>query len=75
VGGLFEIVIASNVCGIEWMDAHRFAATQKVFLKHEDQEWSFTDCFSFQVMRQFKLRDALTKDEHFKEAGFVALLL
>jgi predicted nucleic acid-binding protein len=75
VRDLFETVIASNACAVEWMDSHRFAATQAFFLKHQDQEWSFTDCFSFQMMRHFKLREALTKDVHFKEAGFVALLL
>ena len=75
VGDLFETIIASNACGIEWMDPHRFSGTQTFFLKHQDQDWSFTDCFSFQIMRQFKLREALTKDVHFKEAGFVALLL
>jgi len=71
----FETVIASNACGVEWMDSRRFEATQAFFLRHQDQDWSFTDCFSFLVMRQFKLHEALTKDMHFKEAGFVALLL
>jgi predicted nucleic acid-binding protein len=42
--------------------------------KHIDQGWSFTDCLSFQVMKARRLREALTKDEHFEKAGFVALL-
>jgi predicted nucleic acid-binding protein len=38
-------------------------------------DYSFTDCFSFHTMKQLHLRDALTKDEHFREAGLNALLV
>ena len=39
-----------------------------------DKEWSLTDCLSFEVMRELSLRDALTSDQHFVQAGFRALL-
>ena len=35
---------------------------------------SFTDCTSFLLMKELGLREALTKDAHFAEAGFVPLL-
>jgi predicted nucleic acid-binding protein len=70
----FEIVFASAACQIEWMDPDGFAQTRQFFLKHADQDWSFTDCFSFLVMRVLKLRDALTSDAHFRQAGFNPLL-
>jgi predicted nucleic acid-binding protein len=70
----FEKVLASRVCRIESTDPERFHAVQAFFLKHADQAWSFTDCVSFCVMTEFRLRDALTKDGHFHEAGFVVLL-
>ena len=38
------------------------------------QAWSFTDCLSFVVMQAHELRDALTADAHFEQAGFRALL-
>jgi len=74
-GILFETVNSSHVCRIEWMDQERFAKTQTYYIKHMDHAWSFTDCFSFVIMKELKLQNALTKDTHFKEAGFSPLLL
>jgi uncharacterized protein len=71
----FEIVMASSACGIEWMDEEMFFATAAFFNKHDDQDWSFTDCFSFIIMKQLRLNEALTKDGHFAAAGFVPLLV
>jgi uncharacterized protein len=71
---LFETLDQSRACRIEWTDADRFRDVQAFFLKHTDQAWSFTDCVSFRTMKHLRLRDALTKDGHFREAGFVVLL-
>ena len=70
----FDAVLASNVCAVEWIDPVRFRDTQAYFPKHADHAWSFTDCLSFMVMKQLRLVEALTKDEHFQEAGFKVLL-
>ncbi len=70
----FEKLDASRAFRIEWTDADRFQEVRKYFLKHADQAWSFTDCLSFCVMAHFRLRDALTKDAHFAQAGFAPLL-
>lgn len=35
-----------------------------------DKEWGLTDCISFIVMQHENLRDALTFDHHFEQAGY-----
>jgi predicted nucleic acid-binding protein len=40
----------------------------------KDKEWSLTDCISFIAMEQYSVREALTGDRHFEQAGFKALL-
>jgi hypothetical protein len=44
-----------------------------VFFRYRDKEFSFTDCTSFVIMRELKLREALTTDHHFVQAGFITL--
>jgi len=39
-----------------------------------DKDWSLTDCISFVVMDDESVREALTTDKNFEQAGFVALL-
>jgi uncharacterized protein len=46
----------------------------KLFNDRPDKGWSLTDCISFVVMADEGLREALTGDRHFEQAGFVALL-
>lgn len=70
----FEVVLGSRGCRIEWTDPDRFHRAREFFLKHRDQPWSLTDCVSFCLMKELGLRDALTKDGHFKQAGFTVLL-
>jgi uncharacterized protein len=39
-----------------------------------DKAWSLTDCISFTIMQDHGLRDALTGDHHFEQAGFNVLM-
>jgi predicted nucleic acid-binding protein len=71
---LFDAVRSSLACRIVWMDDDRFGRLQALFLKHLDQSWSFTDCLSFCIMKELGLREALSTDAHFEQAGYVALL-
>ena len=59
---------------LEWIGPERFNAAARLFSKHADKEWSFTDCVSFSTMHELQIRDAFTTDHHFKQAGFRVLL-
>jgi uncharacterized protein len=45
-----------------------------LFQQRLDKEWGLVDCVSFVVMQERGLTEALTSDQHFQQAGFVALL-
>jgi predicted nucleic acid-binding protein len=51
-----------------------YEAGVQLFLERADKEWGLTDCTSFVVMRERGISDALTGDDHFRQAGFVPLL-
>lgn len=74
IAKLFDRLDQSQAFRIEWTDSERFQDVRKLFVKHADQDWSFTDCLSFVVMSELRLREALTKDLHFQQAGYAALL-
>ncbi len=63
---LIEIIPASSQLFIEALDLYR---------NRPDKGWGLTDCASFVVMSQRALTEALTTDDHFRQAGFRALLL
>ena len=46
----------------------------ELYRRRPDKEWSLTDCVSFIVMKDGAMADALTGDQHFEQAGFLALL-
>jgi predicted nucleic acid-binding protein len=69
-----DTIERSESLRLDWIGPDRFHAAASLFRKHADKEWSFTDCVSFVVMHELRIRDAFTTDHHFKQAGFVPLL-
>jgi predicted nucleic acid-binding protein len=55
-------------------DEALFQKGLRLYASRPDKEWSITDCTSFVVMREEGLREALTADHHFEQAGFTILL-
>jgi uncharacterized protein len=45
-----------------------------LYSRRLDKDWSLTDCISFLVMEDRRLRDAATLDHHFAQAGFNVLI-
>jgi uncharacterized protein len=52
-----------------------FAEAIALYRARRDKEWSLTDCISFVLMKQEDIAEALTADAHFRQAGFIAMLL
>ena len=52
-----------------------YGMAMKFYRERSDKEWGITDCISFVVMQDLGLVEALTTDEHFKQAGFRPLLI
>jgi predicted nucleic acid-binding protein len=56
-------------------DRASFLDALSLYVRRPDQSWSLTDCTSFRLMKARRIRDALTTDHHFEQAGFHAILL
>ncbi len=54
----------------ERIDSERFEKARQLVFQYRDNDFSFTDCTSFVVMREARLTHALTTDGHFRQAGF-----
>jgi predicted nucleic acid-binding protein len=52
-----------------------FEAGIDLYGSRPDKDWPLTDCISFVVMQNEGIREALTADRHFEQAGFRALLM
>lgn len=57
----------------EWIGGARAEKARALFFRHRDKSYSFTDCTSFVVMKELKLKQALTTDRHFRQMGFDVL--
>ena len=57
----------------EYVGLARADKARGIFFRYRDKHYSFTDCTSFVVMRELKLREVLTTDHHFAQAGFLTL--
>jgi predicted nucleic acid-binding protein len=66
----WEQVESSTRLRWELIDPMRAEKARVWFFRWRDKDFSFTDCTSFVVMRELRLRKALTTDRHFRDAGF-----
>jgi len=52
------------------VDEELWRGAWELFQRYDDKEFSFTDCTSFVIMREFKLIDVFGFDHHFEQMGF-----
>ncbi len=56
------------------VDAGIDAEAWTLLRNRQDKEWSLVDCASFALMSRRGIRESLTSDQDFEQAGFVRLL-
>jgi predicted nucleic acid-binding protein len=71
---LLRCLTADPTLIIEPVKTALFQRGLDLFEARMDKEWGLVDCISFIVMWDRGLTEALTSDEHFEQAGFIALL-
>ena len=59
---------------IEPLTQEQFSRGTHLYERRPDKRWSLTDCISFIILKEKRIREALTADHHFEQAGFQALL-
>jgi predicted nucleic acid-binding protein len=72
---IIGVLRASSVVELIPASSALFAEALELYENRADKDWGLTDCTSFVVMRDHGLSEALTADEHFRQAGFRPLLL
>ena len=63
-------VDASARLRLEAIDEQRRERARSLFFRYRDKDFSFTDCCSFVLMRELRIRRVLTLDHHFRQMGF-----
>lgn len=74
-GRLLEALESDPQVEIVPMNDDLYRRGFELYRSRMDKEWGLTDCASFVVMRDRGVAEALSADEHFRQAGFRPLLL
>lgn len=68
-----ESVRSSKLCSITHISREDEEAAWEIFIKYSDQNFSFTDCTSFALMKRLGLKEVACFDNHFDTAGFIRI--
>jgi predicted nucleic acid-binding protein len=68
--GFLDEALLSKSVRLIWIGPDLFHQAAGTFKSGSSRAWSFTDCTSFELMRQLKIGAAFAFDRHFSEAGF-----
>ena len=71
---LIERFLVSDEIDVIRLTPELFDESLRLYKQYQDKSWGLVDCFSFVVMKQNKVNQALTFDQHFTQAGFQALM-
>lgn len=69
-----EAILANPNVEVVPQTSIQFRDAFGLYKRMVDKEWSLTDCASFEIMKARGITEALAHDQHFEQAGFIALL-
>ncbi len=72
---IIKVLQSENFIEIIPATSELFRQGLNLYESRTDKSWGLTDCISFAVMKEKGLFEALTTDDHFRQAGFRALML
>lgn len=72
---IIETLLAASWVEILHIDVEMDRLGWQLWSARNDKEWSFVDCVSFVVMEERCIREAVTTDHHFEQAGYSRLLM
>ncbi len=55
---------------VELLTPEYFSEALELYEQRSDKAWGMVDCFSFIVMKKFRVIHTLSTDRHFQQAGF-----
>lgn len=55
---------------VEHLTPEYFSKALELYEQRSDKAWGMVDCFSFIVMKKFRVSHSLSTDHHFLQAGF-----
>ncbi|MHA1266542.1 MAG: type II toxin-antitoxin system VapC family toxin [Candidatus Helarchaeota archaeon] len=67
---VLDLVESSKILEVLWITPEIEIEARKIFRQYKDQNYSFTDCTSFALMKKFNISSVLTFDKHFKVMKF-----
>ncbi|HLZ69198.1 MAG TPA: PIN domain-containing protein [Dehalococcoidia bacterium] len=70
-----DVVCSDPLITVVPVDCDLIERALELKRRRPDKDWGLTDCLSFVVMQERALREALSADSDFAQAGFRALLL
>lgn len=70
-----EMFEKNSLVEVVRLDSDLYGRGWNLYKSRPDKDWGLTDCVSFEAMRDRGIHDALTTDDHFRQAGFNVLLI
>jgi uncharacterized protein len=71
---IIEYLLSSEDVEVVHLEPNLFNEAFELYKAYQDKDWGLVDCISFAVIKDRSIKDALTCDRHFIQAGFRALM-